>query len=101
MKSRKLPLFIGIIGSLVAVNTCFSAYVLNISAKGKVIENFIPAGWTLEDRTAGDLNGDSKDDLALRLVKSGEPGDRPQSLVILLNTKNGLTTPLRHKITMG
>jgi hypothetical protein len=90
MKSWKLSL---VIGDLVVATTCLSsssiAYVLNIPAKGKVIEDFIPAGWTLEDRTAGDLNGDGKDDLALRVIKSGKPGERPRSLVVLLNTKTG------------
>jgi hypothetical protein len=90
MKSWKLSL---VIGGLVVATTCLSsssiAHVVNIPANGKVIEDFIPAGWTLEDRTAGDLNGDGKDDLVLRVIKSGKSGDRPRSLVVLLNTKTG------------
>jgi hypothetical protein len=90
MKSWKSSL---VIGGLVVATTCLSsssvAYVVNIPAKGKVIEDFIPAGWTLEERTAGDLNGDGKDDLGLRVIKSGKSGDRPRSLVVLLNTKTG------------
>ena len=90
MKSWKLSLFIG---GLTVATTCFSsssiAYVPNVPVMGKVIEDFIPAGWALEDQTAGDLNGDGKDDLALRLIKSGKPEDRPRSLVVLLNTKTG------------
>jgi hypothetical protein len=35
------------------------------------------------------LNGDGKDDLVLRVIKSGKSGDRPRSLVVLLNTKTG------------
>ena len=90
MKSWKLSLFIG---SLIVATTCFSsssiAYMLNVPAKGKVIEDFIPAGWVLENQTAGDLNGDGKDDLALRIIKLGKRGDLPRSLVVLLNTKTG------------
>jgi hypothetical protein len=90
MKSWKLSLFIG---SLIVATTCLGsssiAYMLNVPAKGKVIEDFIPAGWTLEERTAGDLNGDGKDDLVLRVIKSGKSGDRPRLLVVLLNTKTG------------
>ena len=63
--------------------------MLNVPAKGKVIEDFIPAGWVLENQTAGDLNGDGKDDLALRIIKLGKRGDLPRSLVVLLNTKTG------------
>lgn len=90
MKSWKLSLFIG---SLIVATTCFSsssiAYMLNVPAKGKVIEDFIPAGWVLENQTAGDLNGDGKDDLALRIIKLGKRGDLPRSLIVLLNTKTG------------
>jgi hypothetical protein len=90
MKYWKLSL---VIGGLAVTTTCLSsssiAYVVNIPAKGKVIEDFIPAGWVLEDRTAGDLNGDGKVDLALRIIKSGKSGDRPRSLLVLLNTKTG------------
>ena len=63
--------------------------MLNVPAKGKVIEDFIPAGWVLENQTAGDLNGDGKDDLALRIIKLGKRGDLPRSLIVLLNTKTG------------
>lgn len=90
MKSWKLSLFIG---SLIVATTCLSsssiAYMLNVPAKGKVIEDFIPAGWVLENQTAGDLNGDGKDDLALRIIKLGKRGDLPRSLIVLLNTKTG------------
>jgi hypothetical protein len=90
MKSWKLSLFIG---SLIVATTCFSsssiAYMLNVPAKGKVIEDFIPAGWVLENQTAGDLNGDGKDDLALRIIKLGKCGDLPRALVVLLDTKTG------------
>ncbi len=90
MKSWKLSLFIG---SLIVATTCFSsssiAYMLNVPAKGKVIKDFIPAGWVLENQTAGDLNGDGRDDLALRIIKLGERGNLPRSLVVLLNTKTG------------
>jgi hypothetical protein len=90
MKSWKLSLFIG---SLIVATTCFSsssiAYMLNVPAKGKVIEDFIPASWVLENQTAGDLNGDGKDDLALRIIKLGKRGDLPRALVVLLNTKTG------------
>jgi hypothetical protein len=35
------------------------------------------------------LNGDGKDDLALRIIKLGKRGDLPRSLVVLVNTKTG------------
>jgi hypothetical protein len=51
MKSWKLSLFIG---SLIFATTCLGsssiAYLLNVPAKGKVIEDFIPAGWVLENQ---------------------------------------------------
>jgi hypothetical protein len=58
MKYWKLSL---VIGGLAVTTTCLSsssiAYMLNVPAKGKVIEDFILAGWVLENQTAGDLNG--------------------------------------------
>ncbi|NZA26422.1 hypothetical protein H0E84_08485 [Luteimonas sp. SJ-92] len=38
-------------------------------------EGFVPAGWRLEQRHAGDLDGDGRDDLVL-LLKMDDPGNR-------------------------
>jgi hypothetical protein len=46
----------------------------------------IPAGWTLEKQTSGDLNGDQRPDMALRLLQSAT-GQR--AMMILLATPSG------------
>jgi hypothetical protein len=90
MKSWKLSRLM--IGGLIVASTCLSAsiaHAISVPAKGEAIEDFIPAGWELEEQAAGDLNNDGKDDLALRLIQLGERGSRARSLVVLLNTKTG------------
>jgi hypothetical protein len=50
------------------------------------VEAMIPAGWTLEKQTSGDLNGDQKSDVALKLIQQ-KTGDR--ALLVLLATPSG------------
>jgi len=51
---------------------------------------FIPLGWTVEEQISGDLNGDGKADIALKLVQerrvtgSAVPTARQRTLLILL-----------------
>jgi hypothetical protein len=46
----------------------------------------IPAGWTLEKQTSGDLNGDRQPDVALKLIQQ-KTGER--ALLVLLATPSG------------
>jgi hypothetical protein len=46
----------------------------------------IPAGWTLEKQTSGDLNGDRQSDVALKLIQP-KTGDR--ALLVLLANPSG------------
>jgi hypothetical protein len=50
------------------------------------VEQMIPAGWTLEKQTSGDLNGDRQSDVALKLIQP-KTGDR--ALLVLLATPSG------------
>lgn len=65
------------------------ALAITVPAQGDAIEDFIPAGWELEEQISGDLNGDRDEDLALRLIQSGDRGARARSLVVLLSTPKG------------
>jgi hypothetical protein len=58
----------------------------NDPAKGAAVEAMIPAGWTLEKQTSGDLNSDRQADAALMLVQS-KTGQR--ALLVLLATSSG------------
>ena len=51
---------------------------------------FVPAGWVLEQRVNGDLNGDGRKDAVLVLVQSPETeGDRERALVVALRMREG------------
>ena len=64
-------------------------------AEGAGEQEFVPAGWKVDGRAEGDLNGDARPDLALRLV----PGDydssgiqaapESQALLVLLSADGG------------
>jgi hypothetical protein len=56
------------------------------SPKPASVEAMIPAGWTLEKQTSGDLNSDRQPDVALKLVQS-KTGQR--ALLVLLATPSG------------
>jgi hypothetical protein len=61
-----------------------------LSVTASTPSEFIPPGWTVEEQISGDLNGDGKTDLALKLVQeqsrteSAVPAVRQRALVILL-----------------
>jgi hypothetical protein len=51
-------------------------------------KELIPSGWILEQETLGDLNGDGRADIALKLIQSGS-GARQRALLVLLSTPSG------------
>jgi hypothetical protein len=51
-------------------------------------QELIPSGWILEKETLGDLNGDGRADIALKLIQSGS-GVRQRALMVLLSTPSG------------
>jgi hypothetical protein len=50
------------------------------------VEAMIPAGWTLEKQTSGDLNGDRQPDVALKLI---QPKTGRRALLVLLANPSG------------
>jgi hypothetical protein len=63
---------------------------------GNSVNDFVPPGWKLEEQVAGDLNGDSSPDYALKLVEDklaktddGDASERQRVLVIVLKNKDG------------
>lgn len=62
-----------------------------IPARADNPTQFAPAGWKVEEQVAGDLNGDSVPDYALKLVEAkpeknseGDPTERGRALVLAL-----------------
>jgi len=62
------------------------------------VREFVPAGWTIEAETIGDLNNDSIQDVAVTLVEQMPPGvkeevsgppERQRALLILFKTPDG------------
>lgn len=60
------------------------------------VRAFVPSGWTIEEQVAGDLNGDSTNDIALKLIQEKRAGvsddeasDRQRALVILFKSTGG------------
>jgi hypothetical protein len=67
-----------------------------VPAEGKNTKQFVPPGWKIEEQVAGDLNGDSLPDFALKLVEDkieknseGDPTERGRALVIVLANADG------------
>jgi hypothetical protein len=52
-------------------------------------QELIPSGWILEKETIGDLNGDGRADIALKLIQSGSGSVRQRALLVLLSTPSG------------
>src|SRR5437764_7496333 len=70
--------------------------VSRIPAEAGDVKGFVPPGWKIEEQVAGDLNGDSVPDYALKLVedkpaKSADdmPTERGRALVVVLAGKEG------------
>ena len=68
-----------------------------VPAQGRAAGDFVPAGWVLEGRASGDLNGDAVPDLALKLIqqkpagaKEDEPVERQRALVVLFKDGDGM-----------
>lgn len=66
-----------------------------IPAEANDAQGFVPSGWKIEEQVAGDLNGDSLPDYALKLVEdkpatdNGDLTERQRALVIVLKNKEG------------
>jgi hypothetical protein len=67
-----------------------------VPAEGNNPKQFAPSGWKIEEQIAGDLNGDSLPDFAVKLVEDkteknseGDPTERGRALVIVLATPEG------------
>jgi hypothetical protein len=53
-------------------------------------KELIPSGWILEQETLGDLNGDGRADIALKLIQLGSGSDtRQRALLVLISTPSG------------
>lgn len=68
----------------------------SIPAAAGSVNNFVPAGWKIEEQVVGDLNGDTEPDYALKLVEDKPAKDkddiateRQRALVIILRDKDG------------
>ncbi len=60
--------------------------------RGKDEKEFIPEGWKQEDRITGDLNGDSRPDTVLQIVKKDTTTDFNRRMIVLLQTSDGKYT---------
>jgi hypothetical protein len=67
-----------------------------VAAEGSSVKDFVPRGWKIEGQTEGDLNGDSRPDVALKLIEDlpeetadGTLNIRYRALLVLLRTENG------------
>jgi hypothetical protein len=67
-----------------------------VPSQADKLAQFAPAGWKIEEQVAGDLNGDSVPDYALKLVEDkpeknseGDPTERGRALVLALATTDG------------
>lgn len=52
-------------------------------------QGLIPDRWIVEQKTLGDLNGDGRPDMVLKLIQSGTDADRKRALQVLLSTPSG------------
>lgn len=70
--------------------------VSRIPAEARDVSGFVPPGWKIEEKVAGDLNGDTVPDYALKLVEDKPaktaddmPTERGRALVVVLAGKDG------------
>lgn len=70
--------------------------VSRIPAEARDVSGFVPPGWKIEEKVAGDLNGDAVPDYALKLVEDKPaktaddmPTERGRALVVVLAGKDG------------
>jgi hypothetical protein len=60
-----------------------------VATQGKTAQDFVPKGWTMQDKVEGDINGDNKPDTVLTLTEAGTKDERARALVILLKGPDG------------
>src|ERR1043165_3677818 len=96
---RKIPLIgLLILGSVIFTlaqdKSSFDAVTL--PQTGAAVENFVPAGWEIEETISGDLNNDGVPDAAVKLIEkvSAEadkenPPSRERILLVLFKIKDG------------
>lgn len=60
-----------------------------VPVQGKTVNNFVPKGWTIQDKVEGDINRDGKTDTVLTLIEAGTQSERGRALVILIKQPNG------------
>jgi hypothetical protein len=103
MRLRPAPLLFILFLALIASPARSSAQdeaatidVSRIPAEARDVNGFVPPGWKIEEKIAGDLNGDAVPDYALKLVedkpaKTAEemPNERGRALVVVLAGKDG------------
>lgn len=53
------------------------------------VEDFIPAGWTVEQEVSGDLNRDAQTDRVLQIIEPGDSPQRKRSLLVLFGHQSG------------
>jgi hypothetical protein len=90
------PLVLCLSGSAVGQDEAAKIDKSRIRRQADRLAQFAPAGWKIEEQVAGDLNGDSVPDYALKLVEAkpeknseGDPTERGRALVLALATTDG------------
>ncbi len=70
--------------------------VMNLPHEGKSLQDFVPRGWTIEQKAKGDLNGDGLPDAAMMLIQSkagAADTDRQRALVVVVIRADGRLVP--------
>lgn len=96
---RKIPLIGLLILGSVILTLAQDKSSLNAGAlpqTGAAVENFVPAGWEIEETISGDLNNDGVPDAAIKLIEKisadadkENPPSRERILLVLFKAKDG------------
>jgi len=67
----------------------------SLPTSGLKVEEFVPAGWKIEEQVKGDINADGTDDILLKLIedkpkKEDEMVNRNRVLVVLIVNDSGM-----------
>lgn len=102
LRSLAFRYLIGVFALVSSATLCFAQDEAGVIDKTRVpaeatnTKEFAPSGWKIEEQVAGDLNGDSRPDIALKLVEDkpdknseGDVTERGRALVLLLATPDG------------